>query len=81
MRTISKEWLAFLREQFPRGSQVICWELDDPEHISTGTLEQIDEEGRFHTRMGDGAIRKLALERNNSLSSRRSQPCSNSICP
>ena len=61
MRTISKEWLAFLREQFPRGSQVICWELDDPEHISTGTLEQIDEEGRFHTRMGDGAIRKLAL--------------------
>ena len=50
MRTISKEWLAFLREQFPRGSQVICWELDDPEHISTGTLEQIDEEGRFHTR-------------------------------
>lgn len=61
MRTISKEWLAFLREQFPRGSQVICWELDDPEHISTGTLEQIDEEGRFHTRMGDGAIRKLVL--------------------
>lgn len=61
MRTISKEWLAFLREQFPLGSQVICWELDDPEHISTGTLEQIDEEGRFHTRMGDGAIRKLAL--------------------
>ena len=61
MRTISKEWLAFLREQFPRGSQVICWELDDPEHISTGTLEQIDEEGQFHTRMGDGTIRKLAL--------------------
>ena len=61
MRTISKEWLAFLREQFPRGSQVICWELDDPEHISIGTLEQIDEEGRFHTRLEDGTIRKLAL--------------------
>ena len=61
MKDVSKEWLDFLREQFPRGSQVISWELDDPEHISTGTLEQIDEEGRFHTRMEDGTIRKLAL--------------------
>ena len=47
MRTISKEWLAFLREQFPRGSQVIAWEMDDPEQLYTGTLEQIDEDGRL----------------------------------
>lgn len=58
---IDQAWLDFLREQFPRGCQVRSWELDDPEHISIGTLEQIDEEGRFHTRMGDGTIRKLAL--------------------
>lgn len=61
MREVPREWLDFLREQFPKGSQVRSWELDDPEHISIGTLEQIDEEGRFHTRLEDGAIRKLAL--------------------
>ena len=58
---VDQSWLDFLREQFPKGSQVRSWELDDPEHISIGTLEQIDEEGRFHTRLEDGTIRKLAL--------------------
>ena len=72
---VDQSWLDFLREQFPKGSQVRSWELDDPEHISIGTLEQIDEEGRFHTRLEDGTIRKLRWERNNSPSSRRSPPC------
>ena len=58
---VDQAWLDFLRDQFPKGSQVRSWELDDPEHISIGTLEQIDEEGRFHTRLEDGTIRKLAL--------------------
>ena len=58
---VDQSWLDFLREQFPKGSQVRSWELDDPEHISIGTLEQIDEEGRFHARLEDGTIRKLAL--------------------
>ena len=58
---VDQAWLDFLREQFPQGSQVRRWELDDPENISLGTLEQIDEEGRFHTRLEDGTIRKLAL--------------------
>ena len=58
---VDRAWLDFLRDQFPKGSQVRSWELDDPEHISIGTLEQIDEEGRFHTRLEDGTIRKLTL--------------------
>lgn len=58
---VDQAWLDFLRDQFPKGSQVRSWELDDPERISIGTLEQIDEEGRFHTRLEDGTIRKLTL--------------------
>ena len=58
---VDQAWLDFLRDQFPKGSQVRSWKLDAPEHISIGTLEQIDEEGRFHTRLEDGTIRKLAL--------------------
>ena len=61
MHEVPKEWLEFLREQFPQGSQVRRWELDEPENISLGILEQIDEEGRFHTRLEDGTIRKLTL--------------------
>ena len=58
---VDQAWLDFLRGQFPLGSQVRTWKLDEPQNISFGTLEQIDEEGRFHTRMEDGSIRKLAL--------------------
>ena len=58
---VEQAWLDFLREQFPRGSQVRSWELDDPGRIFIGRLEQIDEEGRFHTRLEDGTIRKLTL--------------------
>ena len=58
---VGQAWLDFLREQFPQGSQVRRWELDEPENVSLGILEQIDEEGRFHTRLEDGTIRKLTL--------------------
>ena len=54
--SVDRAWLDFLRDQFPKGSRIRSWELDDPEHISIGTLEQIDEEGRFHTRLEDGSI-------------------------
>ena len=58
---VGQAWLDFLREHFPQGSQVRRWELDEPENISLGILEQIDEEGRFHTRLEDGTICKLTL--------------------
>ena len=32
MNTPSKEWLEFLRDQFPAGSRVQTWELDDPKN-------------------------------------------------
>ena len=49
MNTPSKEWLEFLRDQFPAGSRVQTWELDDPKNTlkEAGTLNHIDDEGRF----------------------------------
>ena len=29
MQGVSKEWLDFLRNQFPAGSRIQTWELDD----------------------------------------------------
>ena len=63
MNTPSKEWLEFLRDQFPAGSRVQTWELDDPVNTlkEAGTLNRIDDEGRFHVRQSDGGERILAL--------------------
>ena len=30
MQDVSKEWLDFRRNQFPAGSRIQTWELDDP---------------------------------------------------
>ncbi len=52
MQGVSKEWLDFLRNQFPAGSRIQTWELDDPRNTleEAGTLEHIDDSGRFHVR-------------------------------
>ena len=52
MQDLPKEWLEFLRGQFPAGSRIQTWELDDPKNTleEAGTLEHIDDEGRFHVR-------------------------------
>ena len=63
MQDLSKEWLEFLRSQFPAGSRVQTWELDDPVNTlnEAGTLNRIDDEGGFHVRQSDGGERILAL--------------------
>ena len=63
MNTPSEEWLDFLRNQFPVGSRIQTWELDDPRNTleEAGKLEHIDDGGRFHVRQSDGGKRILTL--------------------
>ena len=65
MNTLSAEWLEFLRKQFPEGSQIKIKETVGPHPPiapdELGKLEQIDDGGRFHVRMGDGASLVLVL--------------------
>ena len=63
MQDVSKEWLDFLRGQFPAGSRIQTWKLDDPRNTleEAGTLEHIDDSGRFHVRQSDGGECVLTL--------------------
>ena len=65
MNTIPKEWLEFLREQFPEGSQIKIKETAEPHPPfalgEQGKLEQIDNNGCFHVRMSGGTLLTLVL--------------------
>ena len=63
MQDVSKEWLDFLRNQFPAGSRIQTWELDDPRNTlkEARKLDYIDDSGRFHVRQSDGGECVLTL--------------------
>lgn len=57
MQTVPKEWLDFLREQFPKNSRIQLTEMgDDSQSLPTGSTSHIASRTGGRTRIGDDVI-------------------------
>ena len=66
MNTISKEWLDFMRQQYPVGSRIKLRSVGDgaPDALkpgAMGTLERIGEDGDFHVAWDSGDTLPLVI--------------------
>lgn len=66
MQSVPREWLDFLRQQFPKDSRIQLTEIGgNPRPISpgsTGKLDYIDDAGQFHVKW-DNCCPKYGLHR------------------
>ena len=65
MNTPNREWIKFMRDQYPVGSRIRLTEMNDPysklKPGTEGTLMHIDDIGTFHVKWDNGSTLGLVI--------------------